>query len=85
MNNSILQRTANYLQGLGSNVCFFLILCGKNIRFTGSTCSIFHVAWGTQTSIEGEEQADTEAIASHGHGSRTCHGGLVLNEDNTMF
>lgn len=36
MNNSMLQRTANYLQGLGSNVRFFL-----KYRFTGSPGSIF--------------------------------------------
>lgn len=62
MNNSILQRTANYLQRLGSDVRFFLILCGENIRFSGSTGSIFPCLggkgkWGMTS-----------------HGSRTCHG-----------
>lgn len=41
MNNSILQRIANYLQGLGSDTRFFLMFRGGKIRFIWNRGSIF--------------------------------------------
>lgn len=58
---------------------------GKTSDLLGVHEKFFYVAWGTQILAQGEDQADTEGIVSHGHGSRSCCGRLVLKGDNTTL
>lgn len=54
MNNSVLQKTANYLQRLGRNGQLFLM--GKTSDLLGVCVEFFYVAWGMQTPAEREGQ-----------------------------